>query len=215
MIKILGPKRVGILFILIILNVIFSAGVYAYLLPQKIEKERDMRRMRGQISTVEADIANMQVEFGQLELQQAEFDELKKRGFFSTQGRREAEKMFLRIQEEAGVVSAVASIQSGALIEDDEAAKSNHQILESAIEIRVDAVEDADIFKYIYLLETYFPGHISLKEITLERRADISSTVLRSIASGVSPALVRANMLVSWKTMIPQSENSANGQGGF
>ncbi len=206
MIRVLGAKRILTLLALIAINGLLAAAVYLYLIPQKIKMEREMSSLGGQISTVQSDINRMQIEFDQLAVQQTQFDKLKERGFFSAQGRREAEKLFQKIQQEAGVVSAVASVQPGSIEDNEEAQKAEHKILVSPVKIQIAAVDDVDVFRYLYLVERFFPGHVTIDKIVLERKSSINNTVLRAIATGAKPQLVTADIEARWRTMIPQKD---------
>ena len=206
MIKVLGTKRVLGLVFLLAINAAFASGLYLFVMPEKAKKERELRGLQGEISTAVSDIDRLQIEFEQLEKQQEQFDGLRARGFFSNQERRQAEKVFQRVQNEAGVVSAVANVQAGKIEENEEAAKADHKILSSPVTIRLSAMDDVDVFRYIYLVEQFFPGHVTINNIHLERTAEISGTILRGIASGANPELVKAEIEMTWRTMIPASE---------
>ena len=206
MIAVLGIKRVTLLAILVLLNIALAAGVYMYMKPETQKKQRELRSLRGQVSSVRTDIDRMQVEFDQLEEQKAEFERLSVDGFFKDQGRRQAEQIFNEIQKSSGVSKAIASVQAGVFEDNAEAQKAKHKILKSPIEIRLEAIDDINIFHYLFLVEHYFPGHIAIEEIRLERSADITGTVLRAIASGSNPPLVSADVEMVWRTMIPESQ---------
>ena len=206
MIKILGIKRILALVLLVAVNAALAAGVYLYAAPEILSKENQLRSVRGEISTRQADIDRMQVEFSKLEEQQAIFETLKKRGFFGNQGRREAQLVFENIQQKAGVVSAVANIQAGVIEDNPEAQKAAHKILRSPVTLKIQAMDDVDVFRYIFLLEKYFPGHVMIENIEIKRIADVSGTILRSIATGSSPGLVEANIGLTWRSMIPESQ---------
>ena len=206
MIKVLGTKRVLGLVFLIAINAALASGVYLYAVPEKAEKERELRRLQGEISTAVSDIDRLQIEFEQLEKQQEQFDGLKAKGFFSNQERRQAEKVFERIQKEAGVISAIASVQAATVEDNEEAAKSEHKILSSPVAIKIAAMDDVDVFRYIYLVEQFFPGHVTINDIQLSRTTEISGTILRGIATGANPELVKAEIQMTWRTMIPASE---------
>ena len=118
-----------------------------------------------------------------------------------------------RIQQEANVISAVASIQAGEFLQDEEASKASHEILRSPISVRVEALDDIDVYRYIYMVEKAFPGHVSLKKLNLSRKSDITGTILRAIASGSNPPLVQADIELTWHTMIPALPTT-NEQGG-
>lgn len=206
MIQILGIKRVLILVFLIAINAAVGSGLYLYLYPQTEKKERDLRRVRGQISSVQGDIDKLAVEFAQLELQREQFAVLEESGFFDSQDRRSATEIFNRIQEQSRVVSAVASVRAGKIEENPEAEKAEHKVLVSPIEVKIEAMDDTDVFRYIYLVQRFFPGHISINDIRISRQAEVTGTVLRSIASGSKPPLVEATIQMSWRTLIPESE---------
>lgn len=213
MIKVLGFRRIVILAALVGINALLGAAAYMHFIPQKEMKERELRGARGQVSTLRADIEALQIEFDQLDEQREEFERLKKDGFFDGQSRRKAELIFKRIQDSSGVVSAVASVSAGKFEENPEATKAKHKILNSPIVIRIEAVNDLDIYRYVYLVNEFFPGHVGIDTIKISREADISGTVLRGIASGKNPPLVTADLKLSWRTMIPDDQD--NQQGGL
>lgn len=214
MIKVLGLQRIIILLVLLAINAVLGFAVYMHFTPQQVVKERELRGVRGQASTLQADIDGLLVEFDQLDEQREEFERLKKDGFFDGQSRRKAELIFQKIQERSGVVSAVASVNAGELEDNEEAKKADHQILKSPISIRIEAVNDLDVFRYLYLINEFFPGHVAVKNIKITREADVSGTVLRAIASGKNPPLVIADLELIWRTMIPAEEDANNSQGG-
>ncbi len=90
MIKILGARRIIILVVLAAINIILASVLYLYLMPEKTQKEREERTSRSKISGLRGDINRLQIEFEQLEIQRTQFEILKKRGFFTDQGRRQA-----------------------------------------------------------------------------------------------------------------------------
>lgn len=206
MIRILGARRILLLFILIVLNAGAAGILYGYLIPDQMKTERNLRMMRGQIGNVQRDIDRLLVEFDQLEEQQARFDALRDEGFFNEQNRREAEDLLRQIQDSAKVVSAVANINPGELEENTEAAKAGHRVLRSNVEITIEALDDIDVYRYLYLLEEYFPGHISFQKIEMIREKDVNAAVLRAVASGMNPPLVKAEIDLAWRTMIPESK---------
>ncbi len=206
MIKVIGAKRVVILGVLVVLNVASAALTYLYMVPEQASTERKLRALRSENQTTSSDIERMQIEFEQLGQQQDKFDALKNDGFFKAQVRSVAKKLFQDIQEESRVVSAVASVRPGAIEENEEAKKSNYKVLVSPVEIVIQAFDDGDIYNYIYILEQKFPGHLAIDSMTMQRAQDISGPVLRAIATGGNPVLITANVKLSWRTMIPESQ---------
>ncbi|GJL84510.1 MAG: hypothetical protein DHS20C02_02850 [Micavibrio sp.] len=205
MIRVLGAKRVLLLVVLMAVNILFAFAVYGYMMPEKIKTERNLRSLRGQISTVQQDINHLQIEFEQLEEQQAKYQQLEKDGFFRAQGRREAQDLFERIQDSSKVISAVASIRAGEIEDHVEAQKAAHKLLVSPVDLKIEALSDVAVFRYLYLLEKSFPGHIAVNKIDLKRTQNLNAAVLRSITTGSNLSLVEADISLLWRTMIPEA----------
>ncbi len=206
MIQIIGFKRVIILLVFVAINVVLGAMIYAYLLPKQTTLDRSLRSLGSQISTTRSDIDRMQVEFSQLDKQQDDFDKLKEDGFFSNQVRSEAKKIFSEIQDESKVISVVVSVKPGIIVESKEADKANYKVLKSPVEITIKSFDDTDIYRYIKIAESRIPGHLSLDSIKIERSRDVSSAVLRAISAGANPELVNATLVMSWRSLIPDSQ---------
>ncbi|MFP4386394.1 MAG: hypothetical protein ACLFP8_00475 [Alphaproteobacteria bacterium] len=210
MIKVIGFKRLTFLVILAAINAVLASGIYLYIRPQQESDERDLRRKRGQISSLENEIAQMKVEFEQLDLQQGRFDVIKNDGFFSDQNRAEAQRMLGLIQKRSGVISALASVKPGAFQENKDVEAVGYRVLASPLDVDIKAFDDNDIYHYIHLVEKSFPGHISIKEMEIKRAQDVSAALLRSIAHGASPELVTAHVQFMWRTIIPRDGVDGN-----
>ncbi|MGH1376470.1 MAG: hypothetical protein ACRBCK_08995 [Alphaproteobacteria bacterium] len=214
MIQVIGLRRIITLFVLISINAALGAGVYLYVMPENERSERELRGLRAGLSGVQSDIRRMQVEFEQLDKQQNRFDKLKGDGFFSAQVRSDAKDLFSVIQTESKVISALASVKSGTVEDSVEAKKAGYKILTSLIEVEVKAFDDADIYSYIDIADMRFPGHLSIDSVVITRSRDVTSPVLRSIASGANPELVSAVINMSWRTMIPEDQVLQDNKGG-
>src|SRR5690606_23158627 len=118
------------------------------------------------------------------------FEELRSAGFFDIQGRRNAQRVLEEIQENSGVIEARVTLSPGQIVQNEEAVKANHHVLQSAMTVDIDAMEDSDVFRYIYLIEEYFPGHITVEKINMKRERDLSADILKSIASKKEPKMV-------------------------
>jgi hypothetical protein len=206
MIKILGTQRIIILLFLAMASSLLATLLYLYAIPERAKKEAELSSLRGQIATVISDIGKLQIEFDQLAKQQVQFDGLRGRGFFGSQDRREAEIVFKDIQRESGVISASVNLKPGVIEDNEEAQKAEYKILSSPATIVLTSMDDIDVFRYIYLLEKYFPGHVSVESVRIERAAEISATVLRGIATGISPPLVKTEIGITWRTMMPAAD---------
>lgn len=212
MIKVLGLKRIIVIAVLIAVNAVFAGALYYILTPEKTNQQQQLSSLRGQVSGLNRDLDNIKVEFEQLEEQREEFGVLKEDGFFKNQDRRQAEKVLNLIQKRSKVSKAQISIGSGKLEENEQAKKAKHKILKSPVAVRIEAMNDVDVFRYIFLLEKYFPGHIGVKTVKMERGAEVNGTVLRGIAGGQNVPLVTARIEFEWRTMIPEEVVIGEGQ---
>ncbi len=206
MIKVIGTKRIIILLALIGLNAALAAAIYLYVIPESSRTAKKVRTLRSQNQAKQADINRMQIDFEMLGKQRDAFDELNRRGFFKSQVRSVAKKIFKDIQDEAKVVSAVVLIKPGVIEDNEEAKKSNYKVLSSPVKITISSYDDSDIYRYLYIMENKFPGHLSINNMTIKRVSDVSGPALRAIATGGNPVLVTANVDLSWRTMIPESQ---------
>lgn len=221
MINILGFKRVMILLVLFAINVMLGAVVYMYLQPEIEKTTRTLASEKASENEVRNDLADIELEFAQLETQRGEFEILRQRGFFSNQSRRQAEAIFLEAKLQSEISEAIVSVKPGKVVEDEIAAKADHVLLESEIEIDFKAIDDIDVLAYISYLEKYFPGHLSITMLSITRKANISDTILRAIASGASPGLVEGKLVMIWRTMVSRADylsgdaTAEQNEGGF
>lgn len=206
MIGVLGIKRVIVLAALVAINVLLAASAYMYLAPEIIKKEREMRSVRGEVGTLRSDIDRMQVEFEQLEDQKAEFERLAADGFLRDQNRRQAELVFNTIQKRSGVTKATASVEPGSIEDNAEAQKAGHKVLSSPMQVQLQAVDDINVYNYLHLIEHYFPGHVEIEEVFIERKARVTGTILKAIAGGQNPTMVEADIKMVWKTLISEDK---------
>jgi len=206
MINVIGIRRIFLLGFLLVLNISIGALVYLYLVPMQEDTDKTARLLNTDVQNLEYDIDQIKIEFEQLDEQQNRFDLLKETGFFDVQDRSTAKEIFNEIQNQSKVISAVVSVKSGTVEENQEAQKANHKILYSPVEIEIEAFDDSDVYRYIDLAQENLPGHLSVDQIEISRTRDVSPAVLRAIASGASPVLVESTIKLSWRTIIPESQ---------
>lgn len=204
MIKVLGPRRLFVLFVLIGVNAVLAFLLYYQLVPQQLELEREVRIAQRTASEKQEDIQKLQIELDKLVEQQDIFNALERDGFLGSQNRRDAERLFESTQQQNQIISAVASVRPAVIDNNEVAAKADHVILSSPVEITLEAIDDIDIYRYLVTLLQRFPGHLSIDEVLMSREMDISNPVLRGISVGEDIGLVKGTLNLSWRTMVPQ-----------
>lgn len=204
MIQVLGVKRVFTLVALVVVIAVLAGALYGVVIPQKEATERELRTTKAAVSARRAEIDVMQNEYQQIQEQKNLFGDLEKAQFFSTQDRVEARRVIEEIQAMSRVLSAKYAIGAADVRENTNIQTADHVILHSPVSMTVDALDDVDIFNFIYWMENAFPGHVAVTNMTLERKIDIDEVTLRQIGNGVPAVLVSASIGFDWSTMVPR-----------
>lgn len=223
MIQILGFRRLAILASLIILNVVMGAALYFYVQPETQRNDRLLRGMISQNSELRGNIDQIQQEQTVLNEQKERFASLQDTGFFGTQDRRAIQNILLDVQEQSGVISAVASVAPADAERTRFADQAKHRIMVSPVSIEIDAYDDVSVLAYYELLKERVPGHIKLETMEIERLRDITPEVLLQIVQGEPTILIRAKLELSWRTLLPnhviqqvvEDPGEFNDEGGF
>ena len=207
MIAVIGKPKLIIIGVLVVAIGVLAAGVYQYLIPQTVKYKRELSSLDSQISSVRSDLSAIQLEFEQLEERESDYKALQALGFFNTQDRITARNILSNVQEESGVIYVKAAVGSIENIENKGAEKAGHQVLQSDLNIDIDSFDDLDFYEYIFLLNKYLPGYVTINRLALTREQNLSGDLLRQIASGGTPVMVSANVEGRWVTMAPLAEN--------
>lgn len=206
MIEILGMRKVMLGGILLVLNLCLGAFLYFYLSPQSVKSERELRALRGQVTEKTAKTDELRTQNGVIERQKEEYENLRAAGFFSEQNRLVAQRRIEEIQKFTHVLTAQYDVKPAQVNKTTPAAEFDHVVLDSPVNIKIDAIDDVDFYNLVYWLENSFPGHMALKSLSIERKLDVSEAVLRQIGNGTPTAMVTGEVLYDWQTVLPQSQ---------
>lgn len=215
MIKVLGTKRLIVLGIFVGINALLGAVLYGYLEPSNLGLDRDLNSVKRQISSKRAEVGKLRVEYQQIQEEKEFFGGLENAGFFNDQDRVLARRRLQDIIDQSKVLSAKYDISPRVEVPNEKAKDANHVELSSPISVNVDAIDDADIFSFLYLVENAFPGQTSVQSFSLQRVQDVNEAVLRSVGTGSSPVLVKGQIGFVWKTIVPVDKLQANNAGAF
>lgn len=209
MIKILGAKRVFILVVLAAVNICLGALVYVVVIPGSAQSKIDLQGLDGQISTRRQEIAGIQGEIERFSAQKDQFNELHKMGFFSSQDRIMARAKFDELRTLSRILSAKYKIDQATYETNEQIAKAGHVILKSAVTVGLEAISDVDIYRFLYLLDSAFPGHAAVESLKLTKTTDVTQALLRQIGNGVAAPLVTGEMEFVWRTVLPEDQAGA------
>jgi len=215
MINILGTKRVIIIAAIAAVNAVLAAVLFLYLQPGNVQLDRDLRSTRSEISSKRAEIGRLRVEYQQIQEEKSFFEGLENAGFFSDQDRVLARRRMQEIIEQSGVLSASYDIAPRTEVANKKAEEADHVHLQSPITVNIEALDDTDFYKFVYLVENGFPGQTSVQDMQVERVLDVNETVLRSVGTGTNPVLVRGRISFMWHTLVPLARIEQEAAGAF
>ncbi|MDB5490516.1 MAG: hypothetical protein JWO78_365 [Micavibrio sp.] len=207
MIKVLGIKRVLTLAILFGINVALAAMLYLVITPAQESTDKELRSTRAAVQGKRAEVSRMQTEYQQIQQEKNLFGDLENSGFFGSQDRVEARNIMESIQSTSHVLSAKYNINAVEAKENSAAALSDHIILQSPVTVQIDALDDVDVYSFLYWIENGFPGQALITDITLERKQDIDENVLKQIGNGSPAVLMSANVNFAWNTFVPRDKS--------
>ncbi len=213
MIQLIGVKRLMIIAILAGVCCVLGLGSYLYMIPQNDKLEKDLRQIKSDISFKRSESDRFRQEMAEIQNEKNTYQSLQTLGFLGEQSRLEARKRIEAIQSYSRVLSARYNITPG-VIEDVETAKdADRVVLKSKISIEIDALDDADVYSFVYLLENAFIGYVSITSVSIERVLDLNEVTLRQIGSGIPAVLVKAKIELEWKTLMSREQAAQIGAG--
>lgn len=206
MIQVLGVKRVLTLAVLAAANIALGVMVYYVVIPGKTKTETELATVRSQISSRRTEVSTLQTQYQEIQEQKTLFGDLDKSGFFGSQDRLQARKTIEAIQAASHVLSAKYNINAVEVKQNPVAAESDHVLLQSPVSVKIDALDDMDIYSFIYWIENAFPGNSLITGLTIERKMDIDENVLKQIGNGLPAVLVSADLAFAWNTFVPRTQ---------
>lgn len=182
---------------------------YMILLPHKESVERELRNLKSTIQTRRSETEQLRKEFAELDRVKFRYNQLLNYGFLSDQNRIFARAKINELKDTSGVIAARYEIKPVEKEENRKIEEAGHQLLKSEIVFTIDAFDDVDVYKFIYLLNHGFPGQISIDSIDIKRVRDVTVPLLQSIGTGARTPLVEGRVVAHWYSI---SENEEAGQ---
>ncbi|MFN3827209.1 MAG: hypothetical protein ACK4NR_06245 [Micavibrio sp.] len=206
MIKLIGTKRLIALAVLASLNATMAAGTYLYLMPQNEKLDREFKQIKSQISSKRSEADRFRQEFEEIQQEKGNYQSLEAQGFMGDQSRQAARKRIDAIQSYSRVLSAKYNIMPGEASEVETAREADRVIVQSPMSFDIEALDDADVFQFAYLIENAFMGHTAVTSFELERAIDLNDVTLRQIGTGIPAVLVKSKMVLNWKTLMKRED---------
>lgn len=208
MIRIIGYQKIIILGVLAaLISFLFYYGDIV-LRPKTQQNQYELSKNISEISSMTKNINKLVSGLDNFSSQKKQFNQIQETGFFEQQDRVLA-KQRLNAMEKECRLSVRYNIRPAKVQENDDVKQSGYKILKTDMDFSLEAMDDADIYKFIYLLNYGFPGQIIITGFDLTREQKITHPVLRKIGSGGVEVLVKATIKASWYTMVADSPQSS------
>ena len=219
MIKIIGYNKALLILILCASMVLLFLYNQKMLMPNLQKQERQLRTAQSEISKMTGDMDQLRNSLEKFEKEKLDFERVQKLGFFDLQDRVKADATVSAIQRESRLIAAKYSIKPASTISNQKLRDAGYKILNTDMDFDLEAIEDNDIYKFIYILNYGFPGQIIIKNLDISRPVKVTQPILRKIGGGEAVAVVKASLKVSWQTMVPDETisktRSASQNGDF
>ena len=201
MIASIGYKKSFLLFVLAGLLAFLVFSTYFVFLPKAVSSKTELQKLEAQETTLQSEINQMQQDFALFDSKKALFENISRMGFFNDQNRVLARERFDTLQKLSKIMSARYEIKPAKVFSQDLPLETGFVVMESPITITLTALDDIDIYRFIYYLNYGFPGHIMIDRLEIKREGEVSPDVLKAIGLGNPPALITATMEMQWRTM--------------
>lgn len=213
MIKLIGARRLMIIVVLAGLCAVMGAASFMLIKPQNVKVERELQQLKSDISFKRSETSRFREEMTEIQNEKNTFQSLQSLGFLGEQSRLEARKRIEAIQSYSRILSARYNIAPGKVENAETAADADQVLLKSEVVIDLDALDDADVYKFISLMENAFIGHVSVTSLEMDRVLDLNEVTLRQIGSGIPAVLVKAKLVLNWQTLLGRQQAALIGAG--
>lgn len=204
MIRILGFQRFLILLLLLAAALGLGFANFFVFGPQALSASSQLGALQSEEAALRSEIDLMRGDQTKFQEQKSLFDNLEKKGFLGGQDRVLAREIINEMQRASKIVSVKYEIKSASMSEIEGVTDEKYGILISPIEMKLEAIDDLDVYRFIYMMTYIFPGKVSIKSLEIERPEKLTTEMLRTIGSGTPLPLIKATLNADWATIAPR-----------
>lgn len=201
MIAAIGYKKSLLLIVLAGVLGVLVFATYVVFQPKALSSEFELSTLQAQASTLQSEVDQMRQDFTHFASKKVVFENISRMGFFNDQNRVMARERFDTLQKLSKIMSARYEIKPAKIFSQDIPLETGFVVMESPITITLTALDDIDIYRFIYYLNYGFPGHITINKLDIKRDGEVTPEILKEIGAGNPPALITATMEMQWRTM--------------
>jgi hypothetical protein len=201
MIASIGYKKSLLLLVLAGVMGVLAFFTYIVFQPKAETSKAELATLQAQASTLQSEVDQMRQDFTQFDSKKAVFENISRMGFFNDQNRVLARERFDTLQKLSKIMSARYEIKPAKIFSQDIPLETGFVVMESPITMKLTALDDVDVYRFIYYLNYGFPGHVTINNLEIKREGEITPEVLKEIGTGNPPELITATMEMKWRTM--------------
>ncbi len=208
MIKSLGVQKImTLLFLIVSLGGIYFYGVQT-LGPQSVSLERELRQSQSHFNEVTTKLTDLRTDIAKFEVQKDKFANLEALGFFDTQDRVGITQRLNEMQKESGLLAAQYSISPAVKETNVKASEAGYKVLLTRISFDLQALLDEEIYKFIYMLNYGFAGHVTINDLGINKAKEITPLFLQAVGTDQASAVIDAKLNVELRTLVEDPDNS-------
>lgn len=206
MIRLLGPARFYTLLVLAAIAATLGFLCYGIVVPMALQSQTELNRTKNAISEKTSEIDNIRDELENIKKRKIDFDILKAKGFFDVQNRIYVQQYLDSFKAQTALIRTRFEVSPASVISMPEGDKIEHTLLSSPIKVSIDAIDDVDVYTFVELIRTRFPGDTAIASVTLKRLQEPENAILQSIAMGTPSALVQAEVVFTWRSLATKAD---------
>ena len=212
MMKSIGFTRSFIIILLAVFAGLCAFYIYNMATPKLSQLERELRSEKSDISKMTKDMDDLSKGLAQFEKEKEDFANVQNMGFFDEQDRAKTKNIIEAMQRDSRLLTARYSLSPARLVPEVRAKEAGYDLISTDIDFSLEAIEDADIYRFVYMLNYGFPGQLKINSLSIEREQEITQPLLRQIGVGQASPIVTAQLNVSWRSMLPKGQMPTDNQ---
>lgn len=214
MIRQLGIQKILIITTLAVaLVVIYFYGIRT-LGPRTQSVEKTLLAEQSEFNQTFNNLESLRNGIAKFEVQKDKFTNLQTLGFFDPQNRVDITRRLNEMQKESGLVSAQYSISPASTEKNQKAEDAGYKVLYTNIDFNLEAILDEEIYKFIYLLNYGFQGHVTIESLEIVKGKEITPSLLQQIGSGDVTSVINAKLKTTLRTLVVDADAQAQNEQG-
>lgn len=209
-IQLIGFSRCLRLGIVLVANIAVLAILFLVVFPQYQNAQDDLRGLKGSIMQKRNDINEMKDRVEYMTKNKGRYDTMMERGFIGDQDRLLARRRLQDISMMSDVLDLDYEI--GAVEEENsfELDEIGHAKVKSTMSFDITAYSDIEIYSFLDLLRSEFPGYVQVNDIDIEREPKGPLyLVTESLMAGEMP-MVTTKIEAEWVTLRSNVDENAD-----